>query len=310
MENNQQTQSKKKRAKVPFILFFYRFIFSRIGAVFPNLIGRLAYRFWFMTQHSPRPKREEGWLRTVSRIGVMDIDNSEIKPKGKTISVKNLKVSTYYWENPNGENAPLVLLVHGWAGRGSQMGAFAEPLLKAGFRVLALDNHAHGETQGNASTIFIQSDVQQALNKKVGPFYAIVTHSFGGMVTPFSLSQGMETQKIVCISAPSRFDYLLESFCRTLRVHDKVRENIIKRFKAEFGDDLAERVSSTTTSQKLGHIKALIIHDEDDHDVPISESELLHKAWPNSIMKRTSGLGHRRILYNEQVVNDTVAFLK
>ena len=91
---------------------------------------------------------------------------------------------------------------------------------------------------------------------------------------------------------------------------EKVREYVLTRFKNEYGEDLQQRVSATTTAQKLGHIPALIIHDEDDVDVPLSESELLQQAWPNSILKRTKGLGHRRILYDAQVIESTVAFLK
>ena len=222
-----------------------------------------------------------------------------------------IPVMTYYWENKEAnKDTPLIMLVHGWTGRGSQMGAFAEPLLKAGFRVLAFDNHAHDRTPGNSTHIFIQSAVQRAIAEKFGPIYAIVAHSFGGMVTPYSLSQGMQTQKVVCISPPSHFDFLLARFTTSLRLPKGIQNYMVNRFKKEYGDDLVERVSSTNTSKTLGHIPALIIHDEDDQDVLISEAEQLHQAWPNSLLKRTQRLGHRRILYNAQVIENTINFLK
>src|SRR5262249_6361441 len=34
---------------------------------------------------------------------------------------------------------PTVLLVHGWNGRGSQLGAFVEPLVSAGYRAVLFD---------------------------------------------------------------------------------------------------------------------------------------------------------------------------
>ncbi len=146
--------------------------------------------------------------------------------------------------------------------------------------------------------------------EKFGPLYAVVAHSFGGMVTPYSLSEGMEVQKVVCISPPSHFDFLLARFAKTLHLPESIQSYMVNRFKKEYGDNLVERVSSTTTSQHLGHIPALIIHDEDDEDVLISESEQLQQAWPNSELKRTKGLGHRRILYNAGVIENTVNFLK
>lgn len=295
------------------VLTLLRLIFKYLGALFPSLIGRWAYKLWFQTHRSTTiPKRELNWLKTASRIEAVDVSVD-------TDGIGTIPVMTYYWESSENKNTtnkdtPLIMLVHGWTGRGSQMGAFTEPLLKAGFRVMAFDNHAHDKTPGNSTHIFIQSAVQRALADKLapiyGPIYGIVAHSFGGMITSYTLSQGMQTQKVVCISAPSHFDFLLARFTQSLHLPKSIQNYMVNRFKKEFGDDLVERVSSTNTSKNLGHIPALIIHDEDDKDVLISESEQLHQAWPNSTMQRTKGLGHRRILYATQVIENTVDFLK
>ena len=303
-ENNQDNQKKSKNLHKPvLVLAIYRLIFKYLGAVLPSLIGRWAYRLWFQTHRSSTiPKREEDWQRSASLVETIDVTC-------ESIEMKPLPVRTYFWQNTI-KNAPLVMLVHGWTGRGSQMGAIAQALQKSGFSVLTFDNHAHDKTPGKSTTIFKQSEVQQALSDKFGPVYGIVAHSFGGMITAYSLSQGMEAKKVVCISPPSRFDFLVERFTHSLRMDEKVREYVLTRFKNEYGEDLQHRVSATTTAQQLGHIPTLIIHDEDDVDVPLSESELLQQAWPNSILKRTKGLGHRRILYNAQVIESTVNFLK
>lgn len=304
MDNNKENQKKSKNLHKPaFVLKSFRLIFKYLGSLFPKLIGRWAYSLWFLTHRGAIPKREEKWLSTATKIEAVEL-------KSDLLGETPLPVMTYYWENPEHKDAPLVMLLHGWTGRGSQMGALAEPLLKAGFRVLSFDNHSHHKTPGKTSTIFKQSEVQRGLADKFGPIYGIVAHSFGGMVTSYSLSEGMEIQKIVCISPPSRFDYLLERFSNTLHLPKSIQNYMVSRFKEDYGSDLAERVSATTTSKVLGHIPALIIHDEDDQDVPITESELLLQSWPNSTMKRTKGLGHRRILYNAQVIEDAVNFLK
>ena len=305
-KDNNQRKSKTLH-KPPLVLNIFRFIFKYLGALLPGIFGRWSYHLWFQTPRSPTPKREQDWLRSArSEAVIIESDNP---------GLDGLPVMTYYWENTANQNptnikAPLIMLVHGWTGRGSQMGALAEPLLRAGFRVLSFDNHAHANTPGKATSIFSLSAVQQALVKKFGPVYAVVTHSFGGMVTPYSLTHGMQTEKVVCISPPARFDFLLERFSQTLHLPQNIQRYMVKRFKREYGDDLAERVSSTRTSQALGHIPALIIHDVDDEDVPSSESELLHQSWPNSKLILTHGLGHRRILYDPQVIENTVNFLK
>ena len=304
MEHDQVKQKKRKKKKSPpLMLSFFRFIFKYIGPIFPSLLGRWSYALWFTTDRLKlTPKRELKWLQT-AKIEAVDLDIN-------VYDVGNLPVMTYYWENKQHQNAPLVVLMHGWTGRGSQMGAFAAPLLEAGFRVMSFDNHAHDKTPGKVSHLFLQSAVQCALAKKVGPIYAFVTHSFGGMVTPYSLNHGLEIQRIVCISPPSRFQYVVERFSTALTLPKSIQEYMFTRFSKEYGENLHERVSSTVTSKSLGHIPALIIHDADDVDVPLSEGELLHQAWPNSKFIRTQGLGHRRILYDAQVIEKTVDFLK
>jgi len=307
LDTNQESKENQKKSKnlhkPPLVLAFLRLIFKYLGAIFPSLVGRWAYRLWFQTHRSASiPKREENWQQTASMIKTVNIHC-------ESIEINPLPVKTYYWENTD-NCAPLVMLVHGWTGRGTQMGALALALQKSGFRVLAFDNHAHAQTPGKTTTIFKQSDVLLALNEKFGPVYAIVAHSFGGMVSAYSLSQGMEVQKVVCISPPSRFDFLVERFTKTLRMDDKVREYILSRFKNEYGEDLQQRVSATTTSQQLGHIPTLIIHDENDVDVPISESVLLQQSWPNSELKKTKGLGHRQILYDPHVIENVIDFIK
>ena len=296
-QNNSNSRPNKhlSQRKSPLQLVVLRWIFRNIGALFPTFIGYFAYKLWFGTRRFPTPKREQSWIKSA---------------KSEAIDINGLPVMTHYWENSQQEKAPLVLLVHGWDGRGSQMGAFAEPLLQAGFSVLAYDNPAHGQTPGKGSNLFIHSEVQQALIDKIGPVYAIVAHSFGGMFSAYSLSHNLISEKVVIISPPADFMSLLDRFGTELQLPSKVRENLIQRFKKQFGDDLVQRVSATTTSQQLGHIPALIIHDVDDQDVPFSEGEKFHQSWPNSLFQRSQGLGHRRILYNPEVIQNTVDFLK
>jgi len=309
MESEQGNQIKSKNLHKPplllaFFRFIFRFIFRYVGCLFPRVVGRWSYRLWFQTHRSSViPQREQNWLKAATRIEVVELAINEW-------GLETLPVMTYYWENEHGENAPLVMLLHGWTGRGSQLGGFAEPLLKQGFRVLAFDNHAHDNTPGKSTHLFIQSAVQCALAKKFGPIYAIITHSFGGMVTAYSFQRGLQTQKIVCVSSPSYFDFLLARFSSSLHLPQSIQNYMVSRFKKEYGDDMMERISSSNTAKKLGHIPALIIHDEEDQDVPISESELLHQAWPNSKFIRTQGLGHRRILYDADVIQSSVNFLK
>ena len=55
-----------------------------------------------------------------------------------------------------------VLMVHGWNGRGAQLGAFAPELVHAGFRVVTFDTPAHGRSPGRATNLPEISEAIQA----------------------------------------------------------------------------------------------------------------------------------------------------
>ena len=108
-----------------------------------------------------RITREDAYLATAARqvVGTPDGD-----------------VVTWQWGRVSD---PLVGLVHGWEGRGSQMGAFAAPLVAAGFRVMTFDAPGYGESPGDVAHVPLVARVLVALERQLGPFAALVGHSMG-----------------------------------------------------------------------------------------------------------------------------------
>ena len=52
-----------------------------------------------------------------------------------------------------GSAGPNILLMHGWGGSRAQMTGFVEPLVSAGYRVVAYDQPAHGESDGKLTNL-------------------------------------------------------------------------------------------------------------------------------------------------------------
>ena len=52
----------------------------------------------------------------------------------------------------------------------------------------------------------------------------------------------------------------------------------------------------------------LIVHDEDDLDVPWQDGRTYAQTWPDSKLLTTSGLGHRKILREARVLEAVGAF--
>src|SRR5690348_568410 len=73
-------------------------------------------------------------------------------------------------------DGPTALLLHGWAGRSEQLVAFVQPLLDAGFSVVAPDAPGHGESTGDSSSVLAFADAIEAVAARVGPVQAFVGH--------------------------------------------------------------------------------------------------------------------------------------
>jgi pimeloyl-ACP methyl ester carboxylesterase len=74
-----------------------------------------------------------------------------------------------------------------------------------------------------------------------------------------------------------------------------------------------EEIKNINVDEKLKQIdfsKLLLIHDEYDKIIPIKNSEEIKKLNPeNTELIKYSKIGHYKMLWNDQVVEDTIRFL-
>ena len=273
---------RHKRGKIPWIVRWLRWSFAVLNVVSPYLGARRAYRLWFTSPRFEEPAREIRWRQSAQAFYV-DHDVGSL--------------AAYRW----GEG-PTVLLVHGWSGRGTQMGAFVAPLVKRGFSVVAFDAPGHGRSPGTQTNVFQVADALATVAKSIGPLKAVIAHSFGTMATTLAIKQGLQVEKAVCLSAPLSAFYLIERFCQSLAMNRKTELHLKSMLEKQFGSDIWQRAASDRHVAQ-SKVPALIVHDKDDLDVPWQWSEQLAKAWPHSCFWLTQGLGHRRILRSPEVVN-------
>ena len=86
-----------------------------------------------------------------------------------------------------GSSGPAVLLMHGWGGARAQMTGFVDPLLFAGYRVVAYDQPAHGESDGKTTNLLEIAPTMDLIAQQEGPFHAVIAHSFGTLITSYAL---------------------------------------------------------------------------------------------------------------------------
>ena len=293
MPNNfSQTTASSKTTKVrpePMILKLIRLAFQVGGRLAPPIAGRIAYKLWLTPTRHKTPSSEKEAL-----------DTADIKH----IEINDNSIATFSW----GKSGPTVLLVHGWSGRGTQMGSFVQPLINAGYRVLSFDAPAHGISSGKQTNLYQVADTLVALQHHFGSFDAVISHSFGGPCAATAIQRGLEIKRLVSISPPANTLGLIEKFISILRIPAKAGSHLTQRFESNFGKTIWHDVSMINTVKQL-KISGLLIHDTDDVDIPWQEGHAIANAWDKAQFIKTSGLGHRRILRDAAVIESAVNFI-
>ncbi len=231
-----------------------------------------------------------------------------------TVETLDATVVAYDWDPLAGRNERgCVLLVHGWTGRALVMGAFVEPLRNAGFRVVALDLPAHGDSTGEQLNLAIGARAVQAVAKTLGPFTGAIAHSFGGPVTLLAAEGGlplagaMGLDRLVMVSCPNS----LGAITRYFGTEVGLSERAIQAMEGEVLRIAGRPVSEFACDGFLGRIgiPALVIHDDGDAEVPIADAHAIVASAPHARLLTTVGLGHRRIIFAPSVTREAVAFL-
>ena len=213
------------------------------------------------------------------------------------------KLAAWEW----GTEGPRVLLVHGWEGRGSQLGALAAPLVTLGFRVVTFDAPAHGDSPGERSSFFHFADAIERAAIALGPLHAIVCHSMGGATLLWASRKGPLAERLVMIAPPRDLGDFTRAFSRVLGLPEDVRLRVHRRMSTRFGVPLEAVRAEGLATEMRGRL--LVVHDENDREVPIACGEAIANAWPGAELVRTRGLGHQRILRDATTLQTITRFV-
>jgi pimeloyl-ACP methyl ester carboxylesterase len=258
-----------------------------------QLINQIFEQFFF-PPHYPTPPTEIPFLE---------------KSYQYDLAYKDVNINVYEWGETTAEKA--ILLMHGWAGRATQLGYFIQPFLDAGYQVVGFDGTAHGKSGSPlrpTMRVLEFAEIILALSQKYD-FQGLIAHSMGSGAGTIALGMGAKIQKAVFIGAPRHFPYRFEQIALKTNLPPELVELLKQKFTAELGADIWQKASSEYFAP---HIKtpALFIHSEDDQELPFQESQYMAKIWGSQTQySLKQGLGHTRILKDEKVIKETIDFI-
>jgi pimeloyl-ACP methyl ester carboxylesterase len=218
------------------------------------------------------------------------------------LRVGSSDIATWTWGD-----GPQMILVHGWGSRGARLGSFVEPLVSAGYSVVAFDSPAHGDSSGRLSSLPQFIEALLAVARSRGPIHGVVAHSMGGAAAALAMARGLEAERAVFLAPAANPGAYTRVFAQALGLPPRIRERMERRFEEQFGIrwedfDVPTAVSSFSTP-------LLVFHDREDREVAWGDGERIARAWPGAELVTTHGLGHTRIVHDADIVRRAVDFL-
>lgn len=278
---------KKSHLKVPKILILIGKILQFFSIKLTTLY--LARLFTTPIKHKV-PKRE------------LEMDDNSFH-KRILIPVINKEIVVYQY----GKSDKKILLVHGWSGRGTQLVKFADAFVDKGYATISFDAPAHGKSSGNSTimTEFIASIIE--IDNKFGPFEAAVGHSLGGMALLNAIKKGLKINRLTIIGSGDKVKDILDDFVSKLELKPEFSSHLQQHFEKKYNEPMENY--SGHSAAKMVDIPVLVIHDENDYEVPVETSINIHDNLKNGELLITQHLGHRKILGNPFVIEKTIEFI-
>lgn len=254
----------------------------------PSLAARLLAHMFTTPIANRAPGREAKWMEAATRHWIPFDDG------------RALPVDTF-------GSGPTVLLVHGWSGRGSQMGAFIAPLVDAGYRVVTYDAPAHGDADGRRSSLPEFAIAVERIAEAMGPVSAIIAHSLGAAATTMAVARGVAVERLVYVAppaAPARYLARAADFLGfSPDVATRAQTLLEQRYGVPFEDASAPKLVPGLSTPLL------VIHDDGDAEVPYAEGARVAGLWHGAQLLTTHGKGHRRIVRDDDVVAAALSFV-
>ena len=282
-------KSKKSEGiQVPKIIIYSAKLVQFIST---DLVTKLASKIFTSPIKHKIPKRE------------FEMDS---KTKQETVLIPkiNKEIVVYHY----GNSPKKVLLVHGWSGRGTQLVKFAEELIASGYSTVSFDAPAHGKSAGKTTLMpeFIASILE--IEKLYGPFEYAIGHSLGGISLLNSIREGLKIKKLIVIGSADRIKDIFDEFVKKLELKPIISEKMIDGFEKQYNVSM-DNYSAHIAAKEV-QIPTLVIHDENDYEVPVFCGKNIHKHLPNGELFITKKLGHRKILGDKEVINKTMSFIQ
>lgn len=266
-----------------------RLAFRVMDAVAPRVAAKRAYTLFSTPQSRRTSTKDQAVMDAAEKLRSTYTDRP---------------LTGYAWGQ-----GPSILLVHGWEGSARNFTSLVTPLVNAGYRVIAFDAPAHGDSDGTTSNLVEYSTALAALTTEFGPLYGVIAHSMGAAATIFMMGtmKHYRLKRLVLVGAPCELSDVMVRFAGELNITSRTLSHLFRLTYERVGIP----VSAVSVKSMIPYITTpgLVIHDRRDPVIPFSDAVTIAEHWPSGNLLATDGLGHYKTVRDPEIIEQIVQFM-
>lgn len=264
---------------------------NRLALISPKVAGRMAFKIFCTPFGGKLREKDRQFLATADQQIFLEFDGH--------------KIACYEWGEPN---RPTVCFVHGWESNAARWRYFIREAVKNGFRVVAFDAPAQGNSSGRVLNLYLFMRAFAGVVAHFGQPNAFVGHSLGGGAIMQALSKTdiLRPEKVVIIGSFNTSLQVFKNFANLLKLNETILSGMKNEVFRRTGRTV-EEFSNSLAAAQIHDVQALFLHDVGDDVVPIDDGRANAAAWAGSRLVETVGLGHK--MQHRSVVEAVLNFI-
>ena len=203
-------------------------------------------------------------------------DPSDFAMTFRQVSVPTAQGKNLYgwWLVPESEDAPNVVLLHGWGANAGIMLPLAEPLYRAGFNVLLVDARGHGRSpaDGYSAMPKFAEDAGAAvewLHAHSNGRIALMGHSVGAAAVLLEASRRDDIAAVISVASFAHPEALMQRWLAKLHIPRPVARAVLRYIEWVIGYRF-EAIAPVNTIRNI-RVPVLLVHGDKDRAVPVSD---------------------------------------
>ena len=201
------------------------------------------------------------------------------------------------------------MLFHGWESNAGSLGAFVDPLLEKGYRIIAFDAPAHGGSKGKFSNLVYFKKAAKEMILRYGVPHVAIGHSLGACaIIMCAYEENLHFERTILLAPLNRLMSVFEEYQKILKIPEKLFHLFLSHFE-DFAGYSFQSFYFHNYGKKTSLNKVLLFHDEEDKITGFSHAKDFEQNWEAIRLEPVRETGHYRVLWDKEMILKSMDYI-